>query len=122
MPVTDEYLDYVLDQLSAVGEVVYRKMFGGVGLYLDEKFFAIIADDMLYFKVDHENRADYQAEDMEPFKPFDDKPMTMQYYEVPIDILESREKLKPWALKAYEAAVRKAKTAKKKKKKRKKKS
>lgn len=116
MPLTDEYLEYVLDQLKTVGEVTYRKMFGGIGLYLMGKFFALIADDVLYFKVDDENRADYEAESMEPFKPFDDKPMTMQYYEVPIDILENRDNLKPWANKAYAAAVRKANASKKRKK------
>ena len=114
MPVTDEYLEYVLDQLRTFGDVTYRKMFGGIGLYLLGKFFALIADDVLYFKVDDDNRSDYEDASMEPFKPFDDKPNTMQYYEVPIDILENRDNLKTWADKAYAVAVRKAKKTKKK--------
>lgn len=114
MPVSEEYIEYTLDQLSCLGEVTHKRMFGGVGLYHLGKFFALIADDVLYFKVDDENRSDFEAYDMEPFKPFDDKSVTMQYYEEPIDILESREKLKPWADKAYAAAVRKAKSTKKK--------
>ncbi|MCK4998144.1 MAG: TfoX/Sxy family protein [Anaerohalosphaera sp.] len=114
MPVTDEYLEYVLDQLRTFGEVTYRKMFGGIGLYLLGKFFALIADDVLYFKVDDDNRNDYEQASMEPFKPFPDKPQTMQYYEVPIDVLENRDNLKPWADKAYAVAVRKAKKTKKK--------
>ena len=114
MPVSDEYIEYALDQLSSLGEVTHRRMFGGVGLYHRGKFFALIADDVLYFKVDDGNRCDFEAQGMEPFKPFADKPQTMQYYEVPIDILESRDKLMPWAQKAYAAAVKKAKTTKKK--------
>lgn len=114
MPVSNEYIEYALDQLSDLGEVTYKKMFGGVGLYHLGKFFALIADDVLYFKVDDDNRGDFEANGMEPFKPFADKPQTMQYYEVPIDILESREKLRTWAQKAYAAAVRKSKPPKKK--------
>ncbi|MFQ5901401.1 MAG: TfoX/Sxy family protein [Thermodesulfobacteriota bacterium] len=65
MPISEEYLEYVLDQLRPVD---FRKMFGGVGLYLDGVFFALIANDILYFKVDESNRQDYEAEGMGPFK------------------------------------------------------
>ncbi len=63
-------------------------MFGGTGRYLQGVFFALIASDMLYFKVDDSNRPDYEAAGMGPFKPFADRPAyTMQYYEVPIVLL-----------------------------------
>lgn len=51
MPVSQEYLDYVLDLLSIVGPVTARRMFGGAGLYLKGLFFALVADDALYFTV-----------------------------------------------------------------------
>ena len=115
MPVNDDYLDYVLDQISCAGPVVPKKMFGGVGLYLEGVFFALIADDVLYFKVDESNRHDYEAEGMGPFKPFGKKSYSMQYYEVPIDVLEDREKVREWADKALTVAIRKSSAAKKKK-------
>jgi DNA transformation protein len=83
-------------------------MFGGAGLYLDGLFFALVADDVLYFKVDDSNRKDFEAADMGPFKPFPDKPTVMQYYEVPIDVLENRNILREWAQKAVRVAERKA--------------
>ncbi|MHC4072053.1 MAG: TfoX/Sxy family protein, partial [Planctomycetota bacterium] len=96
MPVSEEYLTYVIDQLECIGPVQSRRMFGGAGLYFDGLFFALIADDVLYFKVDDSNRPDYEAEGMEAFRPFPEKGSVMQYYEVPIDVLENRETLRSW--------------------------
>ncbi len=80
MPVSDQYSDYVLEQLCCAGRVTARKMFGGMGLYLQGMFFALIASDILYFKVDDTNRPDYEAAGMGPFQPFADRPgYTMQY-------------------------------------------
>jgi len=108
MPVSDEYMTYVIDQLDAVGPVQASRMFGGAGLYLDGLFFALIADDVLYFKVDGSNRPDFEAAGMGPFQPFPDKPNIMQYYEVPIEVLENRDTLREWAQKALDVARRKA--------------
>jgi len=43
---------------------------------------------------------------MEPFQPFADKPFTMQYYEVPVEILEEGVELCIWAKKALAVAAR----------------
>lgn len=108
MGVSDGYLTYVVDQLGCVGPVQFKRMFGGVGLYMHGVFFALIADDVLYFKVDDSNRADYEAAGMGPFRPFPDKPTVMQYYEVPADVLESTESLREWAQKALGVAQKKS--------------
>jgi DNA transformation protein len=109
MSVSEEYLEYVMDQLSFLGDVHYKKMFGGAGIYFEEIVFALVADDVLYFKVDDVNRADYEKAGMEAFRPFEDKDYVMSYYEVPIDILEDRESLQRWANRSIEAAERKDK-------------
>lgn len=108
MPVSDEYLAYVIDQLECLGSIRPRRMFGGAGLYFEGLFFAVVADDVLYFKVDDSNRPDYEAEGMEAFRPFPDKSMVMGYYQVPIDVLESKETIRDWAEKALRVAERKA--------------
>jgi DNA transformation protein len=82
-------------------------MFGGVGLYLDGVFFALIANDILYFKVDDSNRKDYEAKGMGPFRPYRDKSTIMQYYEVPVEVVEGNDTLRLWVSKALEAAARK---------------
>jgi DNA transformation protein len=96
MPVSPEYREWVLEQLRGAGTVTGRSMFGGYSLYLDGAIFALIDDDVLYFKVDDSNRADYEAAGMRPFRPFGDD-RSMQYYEVPPDVLENPEALWTWA-------------------------
>ena len=81
-----------------------RPMFGGVGLYSGEIFFALIADDTLYFKVDDSTRPEFEARGMGPFRPFGDAGGTMQYYQLPEDLLEDPEALRPWAEKAVAIA------------------
>ncbi len=106
MPVTDDYLQYVLEQLTGLGQVTPRRMFGGVGLYHDERFFGLIAQDTLYFKVNDSNRGDYEARGMERFRPFADKPLwSMTYYTVPADTLEDADECVIWARKSVAVAA-----------------
>ena len=107
LKVSEGFKAYVLDQLSELGEVLPKAMFGGVGLYHHGRFFGIIARDTLFLKVDDGNRADYERAGMEAFKPYRDRPGTMQYYAVPLDVLESPIDLARWARGAIAAAERK---------------
>jgi DNA transformation protein len=113
MAVSETYLGFVIDQLAGVGRVRSKRMFGGVGLYADEMFFALLDDNSLYFKVDDTNRGDFEARGMGPFRPFRDKPeLAMGYYEVPAEVIDEAEELITWARKAMRvaaAAPRKAK-------------
>lgn len=106
MPVSREFRDHVLDLLAGAGAVRAKAMFGGAGLYLDDTMFALIADDVLYLKVDDGNRAAFEDAGSEPFVPFPDKPYPMSYWEVPSDVMEDPETLCAWARDAWEAARR----------------
>lgn len=106
MPVSTEFQDYVLEQLAGVGAIMPKKMFGGVGLYCHKVFFGILFNNNLYLKVDDSNRQDYEKEGMPPFQPFAGRPMTMQYYEVPAEVLEDKRRLAVWAQKAIAVAAR----------------
>jgi DNA transformation protein and related proteins len=114
MSVSPSFRTFILDQLGrSVPRVRARGMFGGVGIYAGDLFFALIADDTLYFKVDDSNRPDFEALGMGPFLPYGDERDKMQYYEVPADLLDEPEALRPWAEKSIAVA---AQTAKKKSK------
>ncbi len=97
MSVSNEFLEYLLDQLAGWGNVTVRKMFGGAGLYRDGKIFGLVADDVAYLKVDDSNRDCFVQAGSRPFKPYPNKPMVMPYYEIPPDILEQPEELVKWA-------------------------
>ena len=81
-------------------------MFGGVGLYYRGVFFGIIAGDVLYLKVDDTTRSDYMRAGMGPFVPYPERAGTMQYYAVPVDVLENPEQLARWAKRAIAVAER----------------
>ena len=118
MSVSASYLEYVLEQLSASHfEITHRKMFGGVGIYADERFVALIADDRLYLKVDDTNRPDFEKEGAVAFQPYGDGSYSMSYFEAPTRVLEDRDELAQWLERSFEAASNDLTSKKKRKKK-----
>jgi DNA transformation protein len=105
MAVSDGYRDYVLEQLGAHLDVRSKRMFGGVGIYAGDRFFALIAEDTLYFKVDDKTRPRYETAGSTPFRPFGED-NAMGYYTVPADVLEDADLLASWAAEALEVARR----------------
>ena len=102
----NQYVDYILDLLLPLGNIKVRKMFGGYGIYQGGIFFAIISDNILYFKVGDNNRSLYEKHDSKPFsyEGKHGKIITMSYWEVPIDVLENPTQLALWVRDAVNAA------------------
>jgi DNA transformation protein len=108
MAVSASFRTFVLDQLGrVVPRIRARSMFGGVGIYSGELFFALLANDTLYLKVDDSNRPDFERLGMGPFLPYGDERDKMQYYEVPADLLDDPDALRPWAEKSIAVAAKK---------------
>jgi DNA transformation protein len=106
--VSPSFRTFILEQLGrSVRDIRARNMFGGVGIYGDGFFFALIDEDTLYFKVDESNRPDFEARGMGPFQPYGEDGETMGYYRVPEDLLEDAEVLGEWAEEAISVARRK---------------
>jgi len=100
-PKQDGFKDFVLDQLSELPGLTSRAMFGGYGLYQRDIFFGIIHKGRLYFKTDRMTASRYRNRGMTPFKPTPSQTLK-NYYEVPVDILESPDDLIAWASQATE--------------------
>ncbi|HZL88772.1 MAG TPA: TfoX/Sxy family protein [Pirellulaceae bacterium] len=114
MAVSETFRSLVLDQLARVAPAVTgKRMFGGLGIYSREMFFALADQDRLYLKADDQTRGEFKAQGWEPFRPFGDDRMTMQYYEVPLEVIENVERLRPWVERALDAAARGAKSKRK---------
>jgi DNA transformation protein len=104
----DGYTEYIMnDILGHIEGLSGRKMFGGYGIYRGGLMCALIAFETLYFKVDDENRPDYEAADMGPFV-FESKrgKSTMSYWQVPEEVMEDRDEIQLWLDKAWEVAKR----------------
>ncbi len=107
MTVSASFRTFILEQLGrSVQGIRARNMFGGVGIYGGDFFFALIDDDTLYFKVDDSNRPEFEARGMGPFQPYGEDGETMGYYRVPEDLLEDSDVLGQWAEKAISVARR----------------
>jgi DNA transformation protein len=107
MAVGDEYLQFLRDRLARVPDLRMRRMFGGAGLYGDGVFFAIVVDDTLYFKVDDKSRPAFEALGAQPFRYRSrGRVQTMDYYEVPADVIEEDDTLTAWARRAMDAGRR----------------
>jgi DNA transformation protein len=107
MPVSTSYREYVADQLSALGPVVIKRMFGGAGLYFDGRMFGLIDDDTVYLRVDDETRPEFIARDMTPFHPLrrDPNKVSLNYFQLPAEVLEDSELLVVWAKRAIRASL-----------------
>lgn len=106
MSASDGFLAFVEEQLAQVCDVSHKRMFGGVGLYADGIFFAIIDDDELYFKVDDTTLPKYEERGMDFFRPYGDE-RTMSYCQVPAEVLEDTQALSAWVSEAVEVSLRK---------------
>lgn len=93
-----------------LGPVRTRAMFGAQGVYVDGLFMAIVNRGELFLKVDDHCRERFLAAGCTPFtyQTRDGVSMTMSYYRVPEDALESPPLMRPWARLAFEAALRAA--------------
>jgi len=115
MVISEDFLDFLKDQLRGLGPITARRMFSGAGIYCDGIIFALLLRDTLHFKVDDANRAAYEAEGMQPFTyTARGKPVRMEaYWRVPERLLDDPDEMLLWARDAL-AAGRRAAAGKKK--------
>lgn len=93
MAVSNDFLQFILDQLALWGGVSAKRMFGGAALYKDELAFGMIARDILYLKVDDSNREEYINAGAHQLKPFKNSATVLSFYSVSLDVLEDSDEL-----------------------------
>ena len=116
MAASRDFVELVLEQMAS--RTTARRMFGGVGIYRDGIMFALIADDVLYFKVASSNRHDFDVEGLEPFTytARAGKKTVMSYRRAPVRCLEDQDSMAEWSRKAWAAACEKPQTRRSRKK------
>ena len=71
--------------------------------------FGLVAGDVLYLKVDDDNRGAFEARGLPRFEyAKQGRTMSLAYHQAPEDALEDAEELTGWARGAWQAAVRAA--------------
>jgi len=106
MAINEDYKNFILDQLTDLGEFEIKKMFGGVALLKNGSAFAKIKHDKVWLKVDETNRNSFEELKMNQYTYGKDNSRKLNFYETPINVIENRDKLVEWAKKSIEIIVK----------------
>lgn len=107
MSASSEFVAHVLELLAGVGPVQARRMFGGAGLYADGIMFALVIDDVLYFKADATTRQRFANEGSEPFTyEAKGRTITVSHWRVPERLYDDPDEMCDWARAALAVARR----------------
>lgn len=108
MAISKELQELIAELMAPVGSVTIRRMFGGAGAFRDGLMFALISDDVLYFKVDDQTRQRFVDEGSGPFTYTapGGKRMVMSYYEAPSRLMDDVEEFSVWAREAIDVSKR----------------
>ena len=112
MPTTakeKEFVSYVAELMQSIGVVSAKRMFGGYGIFLEGRMFALVADSTLYLKADSETESEFEERGLERFKYHKKgKEYSMSYYCAPEEALEDMDEMNDWARRSFDAALRAA--------------
>ena len=101
--------NYVAEQLAFLGRISCRAIFGGVGIFHEERLLGIVINGALYLHTGAANLDDYVSRGMPQFKPYPNAfDLTTDHHQVPPDIIEDPQLLKVWGERALLAAVESA--------------
>jgi DNA transformation protein len=110
MRVKSELANYVEEQLAFLGRISTKSIFGGIGIFVDERLLGIVMDDKVYLHTDASNLSAYQDRGMPQFKPYPNAfDLTTDHHQVPAEIIDDPVLLRQWGEQALAAAIEAAK-------------
>ena len=109
MTVDARFLEALRETLGFVPDLRLRRMFGAVGLYSGDLFFAVGDEGVLYLKVDAETEPMFRAEGLSPFtfREASGAEVSMSYWQAPDALWEDPDVARDWVALAMAAAARK---------------
>jgi DNA transformation protein and related proteins len=108
MVASNGFAEFLREQLSPLGRVTMRRMFGKTGVFCDGLMFGMITDDTLYVRVDDHNKAVFKEAEAAPPLNYDKQGRTidLSFWRVPERLLDEPDELVLWARAALGAAGR----------------
>jgi DNA transformation protein len=105
--------NYVVEQLAFLGRISSRPIFGGIGVFIEERLLGIVINGSLYLHTGEVNLDDYVSRGMPQFKPYPNAfDLTTDHHQAPADVVQNPEALKIWGERALTAAIEGAKAKK----------
>ncbi|TAJ38278.1 MAG: TfoX family protein [Reyranella sp.] len=108
MVASDSFAEFLREQLAPLGRVTLRRMFGKTGVFCDGVMFAVVADNMLYLRLDDHNRAAFAEALASPLLNYEKKGATIDlaFCRAPERLFDETDELVAWARLALAAARR----------------
>jgi DNA transformation protein len=108
MVASDSFAEFLREQLTPLGRLTMRRMFGKTGLFCDGVMFGMVADNTLYFRVDDDNRAAFKEAASVPPLNYEKKGATidLSFWRAPDRLFDEPDELVRWARAALAAAYR----------------
>ena len=102
------FAEFVREQLSPLGCITTRRMFGKAGVFCDGVMLGVITDNTLYFRVDELNREIFREAASSPPLNYRKKGETIDlaFWCVPERLMDESDELLDWARAALAAARR----------------
>ena len=108
MVASDGFAEFLRDQLSPLGRITTRRMFGKTGVFCDGLMLAMVRDDALYFRVDDDTRALFK--EAEAFPPLNYEKgggsIDLAFWRAPERLFDEPDEFLIWARAALGAARR----------------
>src|SRR6266581_5524018 len=108
MVASDDFAEFLREELAPLGRVTMRRMFGKTGVFCDGVMFGMVTDNTLYFRVDDHNRAAFK--EAEAFPPLNyakkGRAIDLSFWRAPERLFDEPDELVTWARAALAAARR----------------
>jgi DNA transformation protein len=108
MVASDSFADVLREQLAPLGRVTLRRMFGKTGVFCEGLMLAMVRDDVLYFRVDDDNRVLFK--EAEAFPPLNYEKgggsIDLAFWRAPERLFDEPDEFLVWARAALGAARR----------------
>jgi DNA transformation protein len=108
MVASHSFSELLREQLAPLGHVTLRRMFGKTGVFCDGLMLGMVRDDVLYFRVDDDNRAVFK--EAEAFPPLNYEKgggaIDLAFWRAPERLFDEPDEFVTWARAALGAARR----------------
>jgi DNA transformation protein len=108
MVASDSFAEFLREQFAPLGRVAMRRMFGKTGVFCDGVMFGIVTENMLYLRVDDQNRAAFEEAASVPPLSYEKKGsvIDLPFWRAPERLFDEPDELVAWARMALAAARR----------------
>ena len=113
MVASTEFASFLREQLAPLGHVSTRRMFGKTGVFCEGVMLGMMTENMLYFRVDSQNRTTFKEAESVPSLSYVKNGCTidLSFWRAPDRLFDEHAELIAWARAALAAAHRVAANA-----------